>query len=608
MRGFAWALLIPLTTITLLGGVVFWQAQTYLAKHEERIYTGVNILGVDVGQKTHAEAITLLNDVVRLVDTKGITLVDPQTEQADLFSRSSLSIAVDVEAMVLAAYSYGRVTDQPWQEILHAWYRGHEISPVWIIDENGLDERLQQLAVDINRPAQPSKLALEEGDILQTEMQPGRTLDYFKLRSLIMSSVGAVDNVIIELPLTVELPEQAITSAAAEEASQILSNSFTLYIDTPRSPIDLERVEISVAQLQEWTLIQNDTSGAHILFNNVAIRQWLEELAESVNRPAERARFYFDDLTGELVLTQPHISGRTLNIDITLEHFLEQVRSPRRSIALVFDEIVPDVHSNVTAEELGIIELLSEETTYFYGSSPERKHNIRVGASKFHGIVVGPGEQFSFNNYLGEISEEAGYQEGLVIIGGRTVGGVGGGICQVSTTLFQTVFWSGLSIGARNQHGYRVIYYEMAPDGESKPLGMDAAIYSPIVDFTFENNSPHYLLVESYYSDIEESVTFKFYSTNLGRTVEREIIITNETEAGADRYELNPELDSGEIKQVEWAAEGADVTVHRIVNNKWGELRDEDYFISEYEPWANVYQYGLGTELPDLQEAEVTDE
>ena len=229
------------------------------------------------------------------------------------------------------------------------------------------------------------------------------------------------------------------------------------------------------------------------------------------------------------------------------------------------DEVIPVVNSGATAADLGITELVSEATTWFAGSAPERKHNIARAASKFYGIVVAPGETFSFNKYLGEISEEE-YETGLIIVGGRTIEGVGGGVCQVSTTLFQAVYWGGFPVEERWAHGYRVGYYEF---GEGP--GMDATVYSPIVDLKFTNNTPYHLLIENYYNDAYESLWFKFYSTTMGRTVQKSgPVIENVRPAKPDVWEFNDELAENEVEQVDWAAEGADVFVGRQVFNRDG--------------------------------------
>ena len=327
------------------------------------------------------------------------------------------------------------------------------------------------------------------------------------------------------------------------------------------------------------------------------MRAWLGEIENEVFRAPQNARFYFDDDTRELVLVEPHVNGRALDMDATIAQFMAQVDTPNRSLPLVLKEILPTVHTNATAQQLGITELVTQTTTWFYGSTPERKHNIARAAAQFFGIVIAPGEEFSFNRYLGDVTEEAGFTTGLIILNGRTVEGIGGGVCQVSTTLYQTAFWSGFPITARLEHGYRVHYYD---DGEGP--GMDATVYSPFVDLRFVNNTPYHLLIENYYNETFEALTFKFYSTRDGRRVEKDApIFENVRPPNPDVWEFNPELEEGEIVQVDWAVEGADVTVGRRVYDGNGNLMyGNETFVSHYIPWQNVYQYGPGVEPPPV--------
>jgi vancomycin resistance protein YoaR len=342
-----------------------------------------------------------------------------------------------------------------------------------------------------------------------------------------------------------------------------------------------------------------DGTQRHNLFiDENAARNWLQPFADRVYRAPVNARYYFNDDTRELVLVAPHVSGRELDVEATLAQFVEQFGSGNHQMPFVLNEIVPAAHSGATATELGITELITETTTWFYGSTDARKHNIARAAANFFGIVIAPGEEFSFNHYLGSISEADGYEQGFIIIDGRTVPGLGGGVCQVSTTLYQTAFWAGFPITERWEHGYLVGYYN---DGEGP--GMDATVYSPIVDFRFVNNTPHYLLIENYYNTEFESLTFKFYSTSMGRrVVKEEPVWSNIVPAPGpdeDRWVFDPKVPAGTVQQIDWTVEGADISVHRLVYNANDELILDNTFNSHYVPNPNVFHYGPGVEPGD---------
>jgi vancomycin resistance protein YoaR len=192
---------------------------------------------------------------------------------------------------------------------------------------------------------------------------------------------------------------------------------------------------------------------------------------------------------------------------------------------------------------------------------------------------------------------DTGYAEALIIYGDRTIRGVGGGVCQVSTTLFRTVFFGGFPVEERYSHAYRVYYYELNQSGgvNAQMAGLDATVYSPIIDFKFTNDSDSWLLMETYVNPTAKTITWKFYSTSDGRTVEwTNSGLKNKKDPPKAIYEENDELPKGTVKQVDWEVEGADVTVTRIVKRNGQIIIDEQYK-THYEPWTDIFQYGPGT-------------
>ncbi|MBK8020420.1 MAG: VanW family protein [Chloroflexi bacterium] len=200
---------------------------------------------------------------------------------------------------------------------------------------------------------------------------------------------------------------------------------------------------------------------------------------------------------------------------------------------------------------------------------------------------------------MGDISPEEGYVSGKVILGGRTVDGVGGGVCQVSTTAFQAAFYGGYPIIERYPHGYRVGYYER---GEG--VGMDAAIYKPDeadgpyaseLDFRFVNDTDYHLLIETSVFPQSDALQFRFYSTNPGRQVVKvgpEVL--NVQPPAPTRYEANSDLIAGQELQVDWAAEGSEVRLTRQILDSNGNEMRRDVFYSNYQPWGAIVQVAPG--------------
>jgi vancomycin resistance protein YoaR len=258
------------------------------------------------------------------------------------------------------------------------------------------------------------------------------------------------------------------------------------------------------------------------------------------------------------------------------------------------------VGNDATAEQLGITGVTSVQNSYFYGSSASRIKNIETAAARFHGLLVAPGETFSMAQALGDVSLDTGYAEALIIYGNRTIKGVGGGVCQVSTTLFRTAFFGGYPILERYPHAYRVSYYELTRSGSVNTdlAGLDATVFVPVVDLKFTNDTPNWLLMETYVKPEARVLTWKFYSTPDGRHVEWETSgLQNIEDAPEPLYQENDDLAQGEIRQVDWEAAGADVTVTRTVTRD-GQVISQDEFTTHYLPWRAVYEYGPGTKIP----------
>jgi vancomycin resistance protein YoaR len=312
----------------------------------------------------------------------------------------------------------------------------------------------------------------------------------------------------------------------------------------------------------------------------------LQELAKQIDRPPRDGRFDFDAATETLTPIVTSQDGRSLNITETVRLVNVQAVTDQSQVFLPVTMTKPQVATE-NAESLGIKELISEATTHFKGSSQGRMHNIQVAASLFHGLVIPPGGTFSFNEHLGEVSAATGYEESIIIWGNRSAVGIGGGVCQVSTTAFRAAFWGGYPITERWAHGYRVGWYE-------PPVGMDATVYSPQVDFEFVNDTPRYLLIETETDLKAGTVTFRFYSTMIGRTVEMEgPFEANVVPHGPDVYQEDPTLPKGTTKQIDWAHDGVDITVYRIVKES-DRILWKDTFFSRYKPWQAVYLVGTG--------------
>ncbi len=583
----------------LVGGVM----AVYQSQHAGRIYTGVSAAGVDLSGMTAEEAEAALNTALAFPADTRYTLIDPATNLEWQYTPDQLGIRTDTATTVAAALDVGR-SGGPLarlQDTFQSWYYGRSIAPILVFDEGQLDAAVAEIAAGTEQPPASAAWTFDGTEQVYSPPQIGRTLDRTDLRERLLMPVGNLQPASIELLVHEVVPPVYDAPQTAERIERILSEPVTFYFAEPLEDLDLDGVTLAAEDMAGWLRVELVTNDRGVQEHSVfidenAARSWLGQYANQVRRQPENARYYFNDDTRELVLVAPHVNGRELDVDATINQLVTQLESGNLSVPMIMKAVTPLASSDATAVELGITELITETTTWFYGSSDERKHNIARAAANFYGIVVAPGEEFSFNKYLGSISEADGYEEGLIIVGGRTIKGVGGGVCQVSTTLYQSAFWSGFPIVERWEHGYMVGYYN---DGEGP--GMDATVFSPIVDLRFINNTPHHLLIENYYNEEFESLTFKFYSTSMGRTIEKsEPVFSNEVAAPEeDIWEFDADLPAGTVVQYDYATQGARVDVERTVLNADGELLEERTFTSNYIPWPNVYRYGPGVEPGD---------
>ncbi len=251
---------------------------------------------------------------------------------------------------------------------------------------------------------------------------------------------------------------------------------------------------------------------------------------------------------------------------------------------------IQTLHPKITTEKannLGIKELIGVGTSLFQHSIPSRIYNVTLAASRLNGVIIAPNEDFSFDKALGDVSAYTGYQQAYVIQGGHTVLGDGGGVCQVSTTMFRAILDAGLPITERHAHDYRVGYYE-----EDGPPGIDATVYVPSVDLKFKNTTGHNILIQTIVDPDTLRLTFYLYGVKDGRQVALTTpVISNETPAPAPLYQDDPTLDKGTTKQIDFAANGATVKFNRVVTQNGKEIINETY-VSNYRPWQAVYLVG----------------
>ncbi len=327
-------------------------------------------------------------------------------------------------------------------------------------------------------------------------------------------------------------------------------------------------------------------------WNESGIDDTLNSLSEQIDIPVQDALFHFAN--NKVTSFKPSKDGRALNMDEARERIKEAFYTAARTdqqrliILLPVDTVHPSIATN-NSNSFGIKELIGEGYSEFEGSIPGRIHNVALAASRVNGILIKPGATFSFDDAVGDITAATGYESAYIIKDGHTVLGDGGGVCQVSTTLFRAALNAGLPIVERHAHDYRVHYYEEG----GFPAGLDATVYSPSVDLKFKNDTPNYILIQAKTDTENLTLTFDLYGTSDGR----KSIISNTklwdvAPPPPDLYQDDPTIPKGTIKQVDFSAWGAKASFDYNVT-RGTTILENTTFYSNFQPWQAVYLRGV---------------
>lgn len=302
--------------------------------------------------------------------------------------------------------------------------------------------------------------------------------------------------------------ETKTITAAVKEYRPILekynSADFTLSADGKKIPVDR-------ADVKKWLelYIRSYSGKEDMRISSANMLEYLESLAPHLNIEPINAQFKYDGNRAQIF--RPSNRGRKLDTNQSLTLISSALIENKASASLVFETIEPDITLE-KINDLGIETLLGRGESD-YGKSPaSRIHNIKIGMAKFNGVILKPGEEFSFNNLLGAIEEKEGYQAELVIKGGLLVKEYGGGLCQVSTTVFRAAILAGLPITERKPHSFPVQYYN--------PQGFDSTIYPGVVDLKFINDTSAHILIQTKVAG--SKLTVEIYGSDDGRKIKME--------------------------------------------------------------------------------------
>lgn len=488
------------------------------------------------------------------------------------------------------------------------------VEPVYTLDASRFASTLDSLLAKHTKSAADATVVFE-GSIKIAPEQAGRVYNRELLTETIRNRVGAFSILPVEVNFVDVQPQVKSTNAtkALEKVKTLNNQRISLKHDRETWLLVGEnllsvlrfRPEASLGEnlpsvflnepvvFSSVNLIGAFESDLDVTLDEDYLEKFVGDIATAVDVDTVDATLKFD---GQKVSQfTPAKDGQKLDEGLTKKLILEKISVGNISGegVIVINLPVALTKARIANEEInsmGIVELIGKGVSYFAGSIPNRVYNVTLGSSRVNGTIVKPGESFSFNRAVGEVSGASGYKPAYVISSGRTVLDDGGGICQVSTTVFRAALNAGLPIVARTAHAYRVGYYEQ----HGYKAGLDATVWAPAVDLVFKNDTNHSILVQAVVDPLNVRLEVDIYGTGDGRRVElSEPVISNVKPAPEAKYQDDPTLPKGTVKQVDFAAGGATSVFTRKVS-KGTQVIIDDVFKSNYRPWQAVYLVGTG--------------
>jgi vancomycin resistance protein YoaR len=417
---------------------------------------------------------------------------------------ADLGVSVPSEKLVAGAVAFGRGRGSG---VAVDWARGVTGATLPLrfeVQSERLEGYVQRTFAESVRPARSAAWNVEsDGAFTLVPAVTGSEVDIQQLARDIIRHARRGDHRPVSVRFVQVEPAMSDHEAQAlrPEVERIVAAPFVLVLDE-------RRWEVPLRTVRSWVTLEHVGSRPAVTFSQKDVEKYLTEvLAPDVNQRAHNARFAF--VGGRVSAFSAPQDGIALEVAEGVRAVREAVAQERSEAALATTRTKPEITTTADIERLGIRTLLGRGESDFSGSPRNRIHNIRVGAARYHGLLIPPGAEFSFNEFLGPVEASTGYLPELVILENVTTPQYGGGLCQVSTTAFRAAVLSGLTITARKNHAYPVSYYGTP--------GFDATIYPPSPDLKFLNDTPGHILIQTRVEGMK--LVFEFWGTSDGREV-----------------------------------------------------------------------------------------
>ncbi|HEX6060708.1 MAG TPA: VanW family protein, partial [Candidatus Limnocylindria bacterium] len=468
----------------------------------DHIVPGVRAAGIDIGGLSLATARDRLQTQAAVFGAAPFVVAGAGTEWQS--TNAELGVSLDVDRAVANALAVGRSGDPlvRARSILSAATGGVDLG--W--PRRSVDDRLgafiDRIVDATGRPAVDGDITIGAAGVTVREPEMGVAVDRMRLEADLALQRGTDTTVALHIASIVPALGEEQIAAAREEALDAFAPL--------RVTAGSESLVIPASRIAELVRIVRSTGGPDRLIaivDDSAVAVLVDEIAPRLDGPARSAVL----VPGrERLVVTPGRDGVSVDRVLARAALAAAVLAPsdgERILNVPAAIVEPGLATKDAATIAASTDLLGGFTTYF-PENFERATNIGLAARRFDGMVIAAGASFSFWDRIGEVSPRTGYLSAGAIIGGISSSAIGGGLCQVSTTLFNAVARAGLRLDERHPHDYYIERY---------PLGLDAAVFAPFVDLQWTNDTAGAITIRA--QATPTSVTFWLYGPPTGRTV-----------------------------------------------------------------------------------------
>lgn len=585
-----------LTSVGLVAGALVYLEQSYAG----RILPNVSVRGVPVGNLTRDDARAAIEATFAPFLAQPVVLT--YSGRSWTPTLAELGVTLEIDEALDAALTVGRGNDlfTNLQQIGAVWQYGVELPLRLSIDQEAMQRYLLARVAEVERPAVDARLVLNGTTVQVEPSAAGRQVLVIETLHEILAAIQDLN------PDTVALRTRALEPALRDDAAFVAQDQIAAMLAGPITLlVDNRSFVWSLDELARMIRVERvaDPAGDRLVvsIDREMVMDKLIALGDSTEVKGTYPRLNWND--GRLEIFQEGKPGRRIDEAQALAEVLAALTKPadQRTIAVSFREIPPPI-SAANLDQLGITTLIGVGRSDFTGSAPYRVTNIQAGMRLLHGVLIAPGEEFSFNQTIGRIDGSNGFVEGYAIIQNRTQLEWGGGICQDSTTVFRAAFWAGLPITERWGHSFYINWYDrygFGPYGDGP--GMDATIFTGGPDLKFLNDTGGWILMQTLVDTQRNLAEVRLYGPDTGRKVLLEgPVITNRTPAPTEPvYVAVPDRPVGQPRQSDKARGGMDILFTRIVLGPDGKEIERREFVTRFKPWPDIFEYNPADLGPD---------